>query len=234
MTHLCCEGLFKIFKLLLLSESKKVKSKITKLSKMKKFLFIAVLFTYMGMNPAQTQQMEQLKPMIAEGTISKVVAELKASAAADQHDRIEKGVRQAASFWQSGDGNVADFMSLCQTYSAKDVKEREAIFFRFETNLELLFGSYNKMSVGLKIPLHVDEGEILAVDRIFGGYSPGAHLSDDFFANKLAFATILNFPFYSLKEKTQLGVGICADGGCFQITCACSVTSKLFTSQHRC
>ncbi|KAF0130226.1 MAG: hypothetical protein FD155_2012 [Bacteroidetes bacterium] len=180
-------------------------SRNLKLSKMKKFLLVIVLLTFIGINQSFTQQMEQLKPMINEGTISKVVTELKSAATVDQHERIEKGVRQAAAFWQSGDGNVADFISLCQTYSAKDAAEREAIFFRFETNLELLFGSYNKMSVGLKIPLHVDEGEILAVDRIFGGYSPGAHLSDDFFANKLAFVTILNFPFYSLKEKTQFG-----------------------------
>ena len=37
------------------------------------------------------------------------------------------------------------------------------------------------------------------------GYSPLAHFSDDMFANKLAFITIINFPHYSLEEKNRLG-----------------------------
>ena len=37
------------------------------------------------------------------------------------------------------------------------------------------------------------------------GYSPLAHFSDDMFANKLAFITIINFPHYSLEEKNTLG-----------------------------
>jgi hypothetical protein len=37
------------------------------------------------------------------------------------------------------------------------------------------------------------------------GYSPLAHFSDDMFANKLAFITIINFPHYTLEEKNTLG-----------------------------
>jgi hypothetical protein len=42
-------------------------------------------------------------------------------------------------------------------------------------------------------------------DWIMSGYSPSAHFSDDMFANKLAFITIMNFPHYSLEEKNRLG-----------------------------
>ena len=166
---------------------------------------LTLLVIVMTISQLQAQQMEQLKPMIGEGTKDKVIQALKEKSDSSQHARIEKGVRQAASFWQSNDGTADEFMQLCLTYSATDAQQREAVFHRFEHNFELLFGSYNKMSVGLKLPLHVDEGEIMEVDRIFGGYDPGAHFSDDFFASKLAFVTILNFPFYSLKEKTELG-----------------------------
>ena len=40
---------------------------------------------------------------------------------------------------------------------------------------------------------------------MFGGYDVSAHFNDDLYANKIAFLTALNFPFYSLDEKTQLG-----------------------------
>lgn len=58
----------------------------------------------------------------------------------------------------------------------------------------------------LKEPLHIEGPEIEPVDMMFGSYNPAAHLTDDFFNNKIAFLTALNFPFYSLKEKTDLGV----------------------------
>lgn len=148
---------------------------------------------------------ENTNSLFTENILTDVISRLKLQSSADQHLRIEKGVRQAASFWQKTDGTAADFESLCITFSAKTADERQAIFFRMETNLELLLGSFNKMNVGLKMPLHVDKGDILPVDYIFGGYSPGAHFSDDFFANKLAFITILNFPFFTLEEKTELG-----------------------------
>ena len=44
-------------------------------------------------------------------------------------------------------------------------------------------------------------------DWIMSAYSPMAHFSDDMFANKMAFLTILNFPHYTLAEKNALGGG---------------------------
>lgn len=136
--------------------------------------------------------------------LNKLIKSLQQESSKDQHQRIEKGVKQAAALWQAEDGSMADFGALCTTYNAKTANEREAVFARMQDNFELLWGSFNKMSVGLKTPLHVDEGEILPIDLIFGGYSAGAHLSSDFFANKLAFITVLNFPYFSLAEKTSM------------------------------
>ena len=55
--------------------------------------------------------------------------------------------------------------------------------------------------------MHLDIGEMLQIDEIFGAYEPGAHFNDDFFTNKIAFIAGLNFPFFSLKEKEELGSG---------------------------
>lgn len=172
---------------------------------MKKRLISLTIFFLLIAGNVFPQQMEKTKFLNNQEAINGLIRKLKENSTADQHLRIEKGVQQAASFWQNTDGSSDEFEALCHTYSAKNAEEREAIFHRLENNLELLSGGFNKMSVGLKIPLHVDEGEILEIDRIFGGYNPGAHLSDDFFDNKIAFITILNFPFFTLKEKTALG-----------------------------
>ncbi|MCK9449378.1 MAG: hypothetical protein M0Q41_10435 [Bacteroidales bacterium] len=153
----------------------------------------------------QAQQMERINPLIDDALIEQLIIDISANSDSTQHKRIDDGVRQAAAFWQTTDGSAQDFAELCRTYSTKTSDERKALFDRLQDNFELLWGNFHKMDVGLKLPLHVDEGEILPIDHIFGGYSPRAHLSDDLFANKLAFITILNFPFYSLQEKTEAG-----------------------------
>ena len=45
----------------------------------------------------------------------------------------------------------------------------------------------------------------MPIDEIFGAYESSAHFNDDFYKNKIAFIVVLNFPFYSLKEKEELG-----------------------------
>jgi hypothetical protein len=168
---------------------------------MKKYMIISFIvmfsFTMSSIATAAT-----VSTFISEETIVSVISKLKSDAQENQFDRIDRGVRQAAYFWTEADGTPADFAIMCETYSSKTASEREAMFFRMQDNLELILGSFNKVSVGFKIPLHVEKGEILPIDRIYGGFSPEAHFNDDMFANQLAFITILNFPFYSLHEKT--------------------------------
>jgi hypothetical protein len=54
-------------------------------------------------------------------------------------------------------------------------------------------------------PLHLDWGPVTPIDELFGSYNAAAHMSEDLFANKIAFITALNFPSYTLKEKSELG-----------------------------
>ncbi|MCX6233005.1 MAG: hypothetical protein NTZ33_15865 [Bacteroidetes bacterium] len=119
--------------------------------------------------------------------------------------RINKGVAQAAAFWTEKDGSPKDFESFCNDNYINDAKELDFVFQKISTNLEVLMGNYNKISVDLKLPLHLDMGKILPVDEIFGSYDVSAHFNDDMFNNKLAFICLLNFPFYNLKEKSELG-----------------------------
>ena len=68
-----------------------------------------------------------------------------------------------------------------------------------------MFGRYNQLVLDLRKNLDEDTGPLAKIDEMFGAYNPTAHFSDDFFANKIAFIITLNFPYYTLDEKNELG-----------------------------
>jgi hypothetical protein len=124
-----------------------------------------------------------------------------------QKFQIVRGVEQVASLWKKEDGSVEDFKNFCQQHFIGDPELLDLNFQRLETNYEVLNGQFNKMALDLKRPLHLDWGKILPLDMLFGQYDPSSHLSEDLFRNKIAFFILLNFPHYSLSEKTDLGEG---------------------------
>jgi hypothetical protein len=71
--------------------------------------------------------------------------------------------------------------------------------------MESLNGNFNEIILDLKKTLDENIGQIDEIDRMFGNYSVGAHVSDDFYANKIAFTIALNFPYFTLAEKEKLG-----------------------------
>jgi hypothetical protein len=125
----------------------------------------------------------------------------------DHKFRIERGVQQAASFWRAEDGGAEEFVKFCKLGFIADAERLQTLFQRLESNLEILQGHLNRISLDLKKPLHLDQGEILAIDQRFGQLDPAAHVSDDMFDSKIAFEVVLNFPAYTLAEKTELGPG---------------------------
>jgi hypothetical protein len=79
------------------------------------------------------------------------------------------------------------------------------MFSRFQRLLEQLDGHMNKIALELRWQSDLDLGPILPFDEIFAGYDPSAHISDDFFANKLAFVVLLNFPLTTLEQQLSEG-----------------------------
>ncbi len=158
---------------------------------------------------AQTSLCAQLSGQsmssVSESTIDAVIQSLTDTYGEAEKARIERGVRQVAAFWTASDGSVADFNRFCTTRFVPSGEPLDAMFNRLSENLEVLVGHLNKISLDLKKPVHLDMGEISPLDELFAGYDPSAHLTEDFFQNKIAFAVILNFPSYSLAEKTEQG-----------------------------
>jgi hypothetical protein len=142
---------------------------------------------------------------ITQATVDSVTAKLVAKYGESCRPRLEKGLNQNAALWTSVDGTEKDFQVFCETWFINDTEMLNKLFNRLTGNLESIFGHFNMISLDLKRGMHLDIGEMLEIDQLFAAYEPGSHFTDDFFANKLAFITALNFPFYSLKEKEELG-----------------------------
>jgi hypothetical protein len=174
---------------------------------MKKILFLLIPITLLfgQCKPVDKNNVKSSDAYIKQPTIDSVIVKLTGQLGEAGKTRMEKGVKQCATLWTAQDGTEKDFEAFCLKFFVGDPAKLEYLFNRFSANWESLFGHFNMISLDLKRGMHLDIGEMLDIDEIFGAYEPGAHFNDDFFNNKLAFVTALNFPFYSLKEKEELG-----------------------------
>ncbi|MBR1878052.1 MAG: hypothetical protein IJ814_03485 [Paludibacteraceae bacterium] len=121
-------------------------------------------------------------------------------------ERMERGVKQAAALWTEEDGSAEDFRAFAEAHYARTEAERTALFESLSRMMERLNESADMLTVELLKPTQLtNAGEPTDIDWIMSGYDARAHLMDDLFANKIAFITILNFPFYTLEEKNALG-----------------------------
>jgi hypothetical protein len=176
---------------------------------MKKSIIYLILPLMIGLQQCKNcsdEKSEQVKKSsITEATIKQVADTLVTMYGEKNKELINKGVAQAAALWYESDGTSDDFKKFCKENYLGTDSMRETVFLKIQHQMEVLNGNFNRITIGLMEPLHLDKGELMPIDELFGSYSVSAHLADDFFANKIAFVTILNFPAYTLKEKNEMG-----------------------------
>jgi hypothetical protein len=156
-----------------------------------------------GTAPAQSVQQplsQNLQPSIA-----KLETELTAKYGEAQRARLQRGMKQVASFWRAEDGDAAAFEDLVRTQFAGDQATLDMMFNRFQYNLEQLNGHMGEIGREFRNQSDLDVGPILGFDEVFAGYDPSAHINDDFFSNKLAFVVLLNFPLTTLEQRLADG-----------------------------
>lgn len=141
---------------------------------------------------------------ISDNHINMVVAKIKEMHGEELSFRIERGVAQVAELWQATDGSENDFTEFCVSSFVGDETKLKILFDKLQHSFETLFGYFHKIDAELKVPLHLEGPTIDEVDMMFGSYDVSAHLTDDLYANKIAFVVALNFPYYSLEEKSKL------------------------------
>ncbi len=175
---------------------------------MKKIFFLLALPLILlaaGCNKPNGSVMESKMAFIKQATLDKVIKQLTDSCGEASKPRIERGVKQVASLWESQDGDQEVFTAFCLENFIADTAKRDVLFNKLQRSFEVLYGNFNKMGMDLRIPVELSGDELTPVDEMFASFSPSSHLTDDMFSNKIAFITMLNFPFYTLTEKTDLG-----------------------------
>jgi hypothetical protein len=171
------------------------------------FLLLIPMALLLSQCKQNTTQMEQkaTTQFIAKATADSLIAKLVKKNGESNKVLIEKGIQQVATLWTEKDGTQKEFEDFCQKNYIASPEMKEQLFNRIQTNFESLFGNFNRISIDLKRQMALDWGETYPIDEAFAAYEPSSHFTDDFFANKIGFITALNFPFYSLNEKGELG-----------------------------
>lgn len=173
---------------------------------MKKILIFTLVATLIGCTSTETKKESAPAAIfINEAVIKTAVDGVKAAQPSADQALLEKGVKHAASLWRAEDGTVDDFVKFVKDNFIADPARKKVIFNKVNSYFESLGGNLNEIVLDLKKNLDEATGEIDEIDKMFGTYSPSAHLSDDLYSNKIAFVIALNFPYYTLAEKEKLG-----------------------------
>lgn len=167
-------------------------------------LFLLLLLTGGTMMNGQTSREQYSLPWLAQSAKT-MENELVAKYGEPARERAQRGLRQVASFWRAGDGDAAAFADVVRGHFTADQKVLDTMFTRLESILEQVNGHMVEIGRHLRIQSELDLGPILPFDEILAGYDPSAHIMDDFFGNKLAFAVLLNFPLTTLEERLADG-----------------------------
>lgn len=169
---------------------------------------MSILLILLAAGPATSgasKAVSPVKTLVAKPTnTSAVEAKLIATHGEAARARVEQGVRQVAALWRDADGDLGAFAS---EHFIADPARLDAAFARFQANLEQVDGHLLEIGRELRRPTELDLGPMEKVDPLFAAWDPSAHLTEDFFASKLGFVALLNFPLTTLEQRLAQGPG---------------------------
>jgi hypothetical protein len=154
-----------------------------------------------GLRPAPAAAQSNVQPDWLPGAVERLESELVARHGEAARPRLQRGLRQVGAFWRAEDGDAAAFETFVRANFVADPAQRDAMFQRLEGVFTQLGGLTTEAVRQLRMHLDVERGGILPIDRKLAAYNPGAHITSDLFANKVAFAVLLNFPLSTLDER---------------------------------
>jgi hypothetical protein len=167
----------------------------------------SALFLLIACSAALMLTSQEPAEAIDSATLLKVKTELLQKYGEAEKFRVDRGLEQVAALWRAKDGDAAEFAVFCRANFAAAGAPQDALFTKLEFYSEAINGNFNEMSLDKDQPVDLDWGEITPLDIAMDQFDLSAHLSEDLFENKIAFISLLNFPVYSLAEKTALGAG---------------------------
>ncbi len=122
-----------------------------------------------------------------------------------QRARIDRGLGQMKAYWREPDGDAAAFAAFAEQQFVSEPKALDAVFDRFERAFEQLDGHFVELNRFLARHQVLDLGPTVALDPLLAAMDTGAHLNDDLYSGKMAFAALLNFPLTTLAERLEHG-----------------------------
>jgi hypothetical protein len=153
----------------------------------------------------QTQENKAVSLPWTKEAVAKLETELVSKYGEGQRSRLQRGLTQVTNFWRTEDGDREVFEQFVRSNFAGDQPTLDAMFARFQHNLEQLDGHMQEIGREFRQQSDLDVGPILSFDELFAGYDASAHTTDDFFKNKLAFVVSLNFPLSTLEQRLTEG-----------------------------
>jgi len=119
--------------------------------------------------------------------------------------RIESGVARAAFQWLEEDGTADEFAKFCTEQFVAEPEALEVLADRFAEYYEKLYGHLGEIGRALSWHTTIETGPEYPIDELFSRYSPYAHVSDDLYKSKIAFASLLNFERHTLDQRFSEG-----------------------------
>jgi hypothetical protein len=123
-----------------------------------------------------------------------------------QKARIDRGLAQVQALWRADDGDANALRDFAMQHFVADDKDLDVTFHRLERALEAVDGHMLEIGRELRAPTELELPQLsptTAVDDVLAGWDASAHVVDDWFANKLAFAVLLNFPQSTLADRIK-------------------------------
>ncbi|MCE1189770.1 MAG: hypothetical protein LWX56_11595 [Ignavibacteria bacterium] len=169
------------------------------------FMLAAVLCSVFCLSVFSTSIAQEKKMEWLNSSVNTITKTLIDKYGTEQKERIISGIKQVSEFWRTEDGGKDVFEGFIQQNFAGDKATQDELFNRLEYVFEKLDGHMNEIGREMRLQQELDLGPMLPIDELFAGYNTAAHLNDDFFANKVAFVVLLNFPLKSLEDKIAYG-----------------------------
>ncbi|MGE5488116.1 MAG: hypothetical protein ACM3ZB_09900 [bacterium] len=142
------------------------------------------------------------QPPWMKDSVAKLETELVAQHGEVHRARIQRGLRKVAEVWRAEDGDAAAFAEFARRNYYPNTDE---LFSRCERLFEKLDGHMLEILLAFREHVDLDRGPIQPFDEVLAAYNPAAHVTEDFFQNKLAFTVLLNFPLTTLEERLENG-----------------------------
>ncbi|MEE2907426.1 MAG: hypothetical protein VX527_06285 [Planctomycetota bacterium] len=125
--------------------------------------------------------------------------------------RAEAGVAQVACYWRTQDGDQEAMAAFCRDHFVSDAHDCARLLDRLETALGTTSGHLNEIRRDLRRWTDLRGDDMPGTDDILATFDPAPDLSEQYFAQKLAFIAMLNFERPDLDTMLQEGADWDAD-----------------------